>query len=187
MKQQLFTAIRLTLVCILVFSIGYPLLILGVAQLTPGRGQGQTLSDNGRTVGYALEGQSFTRDQYFWGRPSAAGYQADASAASNKGPSNPSYLQDVQNRIDTFLLHNPGVKTSQIPADLVTASASGLDPDISVEAADVQVDRIAKKRGLPVKQVADLVKRETEQPLFGLLGTTRVNVLKLNLALDALK
>ena len=187
MKQQLFTAIRLTLVCILVFSIGYPLLILGVAQLTPGRGQGQTLSDNGRTVGYALEGQSFTRDSYFWGRPSAAGYQADASAASNKGPSNPSYLQDVQNRIDTFLLHNPGVKTSQIPADLVTASASGLDPDISVEAADVQVDRIAKKRGLPVKQVADLIKRETERPLFGLLGTTRVNVLKLNLALDALK
>ena len=187
MKQQLFTALRLTGVCILVFSIGYPLLILLVAQLAPGQGQGQTLSANGRVVGYALEGQSFTSDRYFWGRPSAAGYQADASAASNKGPANPSYLQEVQNRIDTFLIHNPGVKTSQIPADLVTASASGLDPDISVEAAEVQVDRIAKKRGIPVNQVVDLVNKETERPLFGVLGTTRVNVLKLNLALDALK
>src|SRR4249919_678769 len=146
MKQHIIPAIRLTLVTIVFFCVVYPLLIWGIAQGAPAKGEGQTLSANGKTVGYALEGQSFTQDKYFWSRPSAVGYNAAGSAGSNKGPTNPDYLKDVQARIDSFLAHNPSVKKESIPAELVTASGSGLDPDISPAAAEVQVARIAKTR-----------------------------------------
>jgi K+-transporting ATPase ATPase C chain len=187
MKQHIIPALRLTLVCVVFFCIVYPLLIWAVAQAAPAKGEGEPVVINGKTVGYALEGQNFTADKYFWGRPSAVGYNAAGSGGSNKGPSNPDYLKDVQGRIDSFLVHNPGVKKADIPSELVTASGGGLDPDISPEAADIQVKRVAAARGLSEAKVAQLVKEHTQAPLLGLFGTRRVNVLQLNIWLDATK
>jgi len=187
MKQHILPALRLTLVCIVFFCGVYTLLIYGVAQAAPAKGKGEEVVVNNKTVGYKLIGQSFTQDKYFWGRPSAVGYNAAGSGGSNKGPSNPDYLQQVKDRIDSFLVHNPGVKKEDIPSDLVTASGSGEDPDISPAAATVQVKRVAAVRGIDEAKVTALVQQSIEQPLFGLLGTQKVNVLKLNIALDALK
>jgi K+-transporting ATPase ATPase C chain len=184
MKQHILPALKLTLVCVIFFCGIYTLLIFGIARLTPGKGEGETLKVQGKVVGYALEGQTFTRDIYFWGRPSAVGYNAAGSAGSNKGPSNPDYLKDVQAHIDSFLVHDPGVKKEDIPAELVTYSGSGLDPDVSREGAKVQVKRIAAARHLPEGQLNALVDRYMEKPLWGLFGPARVNVLKLNIALD---
>src|SRR5215470_3660127 len=128
MKQNVFPAIRLTLVFIVFFMGIYSLVILAGAQLAPGKGKGETVSFNNKIVGWKLLGQKFTDDKYFWSRPSAVDYNAASSGASNKGPTNPEYLKQVQDRIDTFLVHNPGVDKSEIPSDLVTASGSGLDP-----------------------------------------------------------
>jgi len=186
MKQHIIPAIRLTLVTIIFFCVVYPLVIWGIAQGTPANGEGQTLSANGKPVGYALEGQSFTQDKYFWSRPSAVGYNGAGSAGSNKGPTNPDYLKDVQSRIDSFLVHNPSVNKESIPAELVTASGSGLDPDLSPTAAQVQVTRIAKIRNLDEIKINNLINEHTEQPLFGMMGTKKINVLKLNIALDKL-
>jgi len=187
MKQHIGPALRLTLVTIIFFCGIYTVLILGIAQAAPAKGDGVTVSVNGKVVGYALEGQSFTQDKYFYSRPSAAGYNGAGSAGSNKGPSNPDYLQQVKDRIDSFLVHNPGVKKDEIPSELVTASGSGLDPDISPEAAKIQVKRIAVVRSITEDKIVALVDANTEKPLLGLLGTAKVNVLKLNIALDALK
>jgi len=187
MKQHILPAIRLTLVCIVFFCGVYTLAIYGIAQAAPAKGKGEEVTVNNKTVGYKLIGQSFTQDKYFWGRPSAVGYNAAGSGGSNKGPSNPDYLHDVQSRIDTFLVHNPGIKKEDIPSDLVTASGSGEDPDISVEAASIQVKRIAAVRGIDGTKINALVTANTEGPLFGLFGTQKVNVLKLNIALDEMK
>jgi K+-transporting ATPase ATPase C chain len=187
MKQNILPAIRLTLVCVVFFMGIYSLLILAGAQLVPGKGKGVTVSFNNRVVGWKLLGQKFTDDKYFWSRPSAVDYNAASSGASNKGPTNPDYLKQVQDRIDTFLVHNPGVKKQEIPSDLVTASGAGLDPHISVQGAYVQVDRIAKVRNLPSEQVRTLVQKHVEKPLWGLFGPERVNVLDLNIALDDMK
>src|SRR6188768_4017581 len=148
MKKNLLISLKLTLVLLVLCSALYPLLIAGIGKAAPGGGKGKTLSVNGKAVGYELIGQKFTDDKYFWGRPSAVDYNAAGSAGSNKGPSNPDYLQVVQDRIDSFLVHNPGVKKEEIPADIVTASASGLDPHISPVSAYVQVKRIATVRKL---------------------------------------
>src|SRR5476651_459874 len=132
MKTYFFPAIKLTLILLVILSGLYPLVIAGIGKFTNGHGDGETVQYKGRTVGYVLIGQKFTQDKYFWSRPSAANYQGDAGAGSNKGPSNPDYLnKDVTARIGTFLKHNPDVKRSEIPAELVTASGSGLDPDLS--------------------------------------------------------
>ena len=139
---------------------------------------------NGKVVGYANIGQHFSADNYFWSRPSAIGYNAAGSSGSNKGPSNPDYLKDVQAHIDSFLVHNPGVKKEEIPAELVTYSGSGLDPDLSPAGAKIQVKRIATVRHLDEGKLNDLVDRYTERPLLGIFGPERVNVLKLNIALD---
>jgi len=187
MKQNILPALRLTLVCILFFCGIYVLIIYGIAQTAPAKGKGETESVNNKVVGYKLIGQNFTQDQYFWGRPSAVGYNAAASGGSNKGPSNPDYLKQVQDRIDSFLVHNPGIKKEEIPSDLVTASGSGEDPDISPEAARVQIRRIAAIRHVDENKIEALVDDNTELPLLGWLGTAKVNVLKLNIALDALK
>src|SRR5436305_13361545 len=122
MKQHIFPAIRLTIVCMIFFMGIYSLIIWLPAQLGPANGKGETVSVNGRIVGWKLVGQKFTEDQYFWGRPSAVDYNAASSGGSNKGPSNPDYLKSVQDRIDSFLVHNPGIQKSKIPSDLVTAS-----------------------------------------------------------------
>ncbi len=115
------------------------------------------------------------------------GYNAAGSGGSNKGPSNPDYLAEVQARIDTFMVHNPGIQKSEIPSDIVTASGAGLDPNISVQAAKVQVKRITNIRHLNEIEIAALIESLTEKPLLGLFGIEKINVLKLNIALDNLK
>jgi len=184
MKKNLLISVKLTLLMIILCAVLYPLLIAGIGQATPGGGKGKTLSVNGKVVGYELLGQKFTDDTYFWGRPSAVDYNAGGSAGSNKGPSNPEYLQIVKDRIDTFLVHNPGVKKEEIPADLVTASGSGLDPDISPASAYVQVKRIASVRRITEEKIKLLVDQQIEKTI---LGPSKINVLKLNIALDNLK
>lgn len=169
---------------IILCAVLYPLLIAGIGKVAPGGGKGETVSVNGKVVGYEKIGQRFTNDNYFWGRPSAVDYNAAGSAGSNKGPSNPDYLQFVKDRIDSFLVHNPGIKKEEIPADLVTASGSGLDPHISPAAAYVQVKRIATVRGIAENKVRALVDRQVEKTV---LGPSVVNVLKINIALDNLK
>ncbi len=187
MKQHILPAIRLTIISIIVFVGIYSLLILGIAQAAPNKGKGETVSVNGKVVGYQLVGQSFTQDNYFWGRPSAAGYNAAGSSGSNKGPSNPDYLKQVQDRIDTFLVHNPGIKKQDIPAELVTASGSGLDPDLSPAGALVQAKRIAAVRKIDESKIDELIQKNTVKPFLGLFGPEKVNVLKLNIELDKLK
>src|SRR6185437_7920291 len=186
MKEHLLPALRLTLICVLFFCGIYTLVIVGIAQVAPQHGEGQTVMANGRVVGYELEGQAFTRDNYFWSRPSAVAYNAAGSGGSNKGPSNPDYLKDVQAHVDTFLVHNPGVKKEDIPAELVTYSGSGLAPDLSPAGAQIQVARIAAVRHLDPDQLNALVDRYPQGPLLGILGPSKVNVLKLNIALDEL-
>ena len=187
MKQHILPALRLTLVCLLVFVGLYTVLIWGIAQAAPNNGKGETVSINQKVVGYKLEGQSFTADKYFNSRPSAAGYNAAGSSGSNKGPTNPDYLKSVQDRIDTFLVHNPSVSKAAVPSELVTASGSGLDPDLSAEGAKVQVKRIAALRKLDENKINALIEQNVQAPLLGMFGTSKVNVLKLNIALDELK
>lgn len=187
MKQHILPAIKLTILCVVVFCGAYSLLILGIAQAAPNRGEGQTIEVNGKVKGYTLEGQSFTQDKYFNGRPSAAGYNAAGSSGSNKGPSNPDYLKDVQSRVDSFLVHNPSIQKENIPSELVTASGSGLDPDISVQGAMVQIARIAKARNLSEDKIKTLITQQTQKPLLGLMGTEKINLLQLNIELDKLK
>jgi K+-transporting ATPase ATPase C chain len=188
MKTNIFPAIKLTIICILFFSGVYTMVVWGMALvIAPNHGKGETLTANGKVVGYALIGQKFTDDKYFNGRPSAVDYNAAGSGGSNKGPSNPDYLATVQQRIDTFLAHNPTVKKAEIPAELVTASGSGLDPDLSPKAALVQVARIAKARSIDEQKLIQLIDKNTQQPLLGIMGPAKVNILKLNIALDLLK
>jgi len=187
MKKYVWPSLKLTLVFIILCAVLYPLFIAGVAKLAPGAGKGETVTVDGKVVGYANIGQKFTEDRYFWGRPSAVDYNAAGSAGSNKGPSNPDYLKQVQERIDSFLVHNPTVKKEEIPAELVTASGSGLDPDISPAGAKVQAKRIASVRKLVEERVLFLIEKQTEQPLLGMFGPAKVNVLKLNIELDKLK
>src|SRR5882757_2041561 len=184
MKQHILPALRLTLFCVIFFCGIYTFLIWAIARIAPDQGNGQTVSLNGKVVGYALDGQSFTQDKYFWSRPSAVSYNGAGSGGSNKGPSNPDYLKDVQSKIDSFLVHNPGINKEDIPAELVTYSGSGLDPDLSPAGVRIQVRRVAAARGLSGDKVKELVERSVEQPFLGIFGPARVNVLKLNIALD---
>jgi len=187
MKKYIIPSIRLTLTLTVLLCVIYPVIIAFAGKFSKGHGDGETITLNGRVVGYANLGQKFDKPQYFWGRPSAAGYNAAGSSGSNKGPTNPDYLKDVSNRIDTLIKYHPYLKKSDIPSDLVTASGSGLDPDISPEAAQIQVKRVAANRHLAEQQVSDLVTQHTEKPLLDLFGPQKVNVLKLNVALDQLK
>lgn len=181
MKTHLWTSVRLTVVMILLCSVVYFGIVGLIGKMAPGAGGGEKVTANGKVVGYALIGQKFTDDKYFWGRPSAVDYNAAGSAGSNKGPSNPDYLKIVQERIDSFLVHNPGVAKESIPAEMVTASGSGLDPDISPASAYVQVKRIAAIRKLQEKQLTDLIGLHVSKSFA---GPQTINVLKLNIALD---
>jgi len=192
MKSHIIPAIKLTLVCILVFVGAYTIVVWGIGQLiAPNHGNGETInylkSTNNSKYGFVNIGQTFTADKYFWSRPSAVGYNAAGSGGSNKGPTNKEYLTQVQARIDTFLVHNPSVKKSEIPVEMVTASGSGLDPHISPNSAMIQVARIAKVRNLPEDKIIALVNEHTEKPLLGIFGPSKVNVLKLNISLDNLR
>lgn len=183
MKNNIIPAIRLTLVCLVFFCGFYTLTVLGISKLAPSN---WTFSKTEKGF-YENVGQSFTSDKYFYSRPSAFGYNAAGSGGSNKGPSNPDYLAEVQARIDTFLVHNPDIRKVDIPSDLVTASGSGIDPNISVQAAKLQVKRIAKVRNISETKINQIIEQQTEKPLLGMFGTQKINVLKLNLALDNLK
>lgn len=186
MKSQLITAIRLTLVLIILLGVLYPVAIWGLAKATPQQGRGERIAANGQLY-YAHIGQLFTQQKYFWGRPSAVDYNPAASGGSNKGPANPQYLAAVQARADTLLARHKGIIRSDIPIDLITASGSGLDPHISPKAAMLQVERIAAARGIAAANLYELVKAHTEEPLLGWLGPQKVNVVRLNIALDTLK
>lgn len=183
MKTNLFPAIKLTIICLVFFSGIYTVIMLGIAQISPNGGKGNTISQNGKTY-YENIGQNFTEDKYFNSRPSAVSYNAAGSGGSNKGATNPEYLAVVQARIDTFMVHNQGVEKSNIPVELVTASGSGLDPNISIKGAIIQVKRIAKIRNISEEKILQLVDNQTEKPLSGFMGTSKINVLKLNLALE---
>ena len=187
MKKYIIQSLRLTAVMMVLLCVIYPLVVAFAGGFSKGKGGGEKVMKDGKVVGYALIGQSFTKPEYFWGRPSAVGYNAAGSGGSNKGPSNEDYLKEVSGRIDTLLKYHPYLKKADIPADMVTASGSGLDPNISEQGAIIQIKRIAAYRKLDERTVAELVVKNTEGPLFGILGPTKVNVLKLNLALDELK
>lgn len=187
MKKELLSSLLLTIVCLIFFCVVYPAIVWGIAQLTNGKGDGVTIKGANGKLYYENLAQKFTSDSYFWSRPSAVDYNAAGSGGSNKAPSNSEYLAEVQKRIDTFMVHNPGIQKADIPSDLVTASGSGLDPDISIQGAKVQVRRIAAVRHIPEDILIQLVNAHIEKPLLGLFGPEKINVLKLNMDLDGLK
>jgi K+-transporting ATPase ATPase C chain len=187
MKTLIRPAVSLFVLLSVITGLVYPGLITGVAQLAfPSAAKGSLIVKEGKPVGSELIGQNFTEPKYFWGRPSATGpmpYNASASSGSNQGPLNPALMDAVKGRVEALLAADPGNKRT-VPIDLVTSSASGLDPHISPAAADYQADRVARVRQLDAKQVRQLIARHTEGRELGLFGEPRVHVLKLNLALD---
>ncbi|HEY9256734.1 potassium-transporting ATPase subunit KdpC [Chitinophaga sp.] len=187
MKKYLWPSVKLTLLLVVLLGGIYPLFLAGVAKMAPGNGDGVKIVRNGKVVGYENIAQKFSDDKYFQPRPSTVDYNAAGSGGSNKSAGNPDYLKAVQERIDTFMVHNPDVKKADIPAELVTASASGLDPHLTPEAAYVQIPRVAKQRGIAADRLKQLVDANTKAPVLGVLGVATVNVLKLNIALDDLK
>lgn len=187
MKKYILPSLKLTAVLLILCSVLYPLLVAAFGRFSPGKGKGTTETVNGKVVGYSLIGQKFDQDKYFWSRPSAVAFNAAGSAGSNKGPTNPDYLKDVQSKIDSFLVHNPGVRKEDVPVELVTYSGSGLDPDISPKGATVQIARIAKVRNIPEEKIKALIDQHIEKSLLGILGPEKVNVLKLNIDLDKLE
>lgn len=188
MNTLLRPALTLFIALSLITGLGYPLLVTGVAQaLFPQQAHGSLVERDGHVIGSALIGQQFSDPGHFWGRPSAtapAAYNAANSAGSNLAPTAPALVEAVQARIAALRAADPG-NTAPVPVDLVTASASGLDPHISRAAADYQAARVARARGLPPERVQALVAQHTEGRWLGWLGEPRVNVLQLNLALDA--
>jgi potassium-transporting ATPase KdpC subunit len=188
--MRLWVAIRMTIVLTILTGIMYPMVMAGVAQLLfPFQADGSLVVRGGRIVGSEWIGQNFTSPGYFHGRPSAAGstgYDAADSGGSNLGPTNKALVDSVRRRLGKTLEENPGIKAARVPVDLVTASASGLDPEISPAAAEIQVARVARARGLSREAVRALVRAHIRPRWGGVLGEPGVNVLMLNLALDAL-
>jgi K+-transporting ATPase ATPase C chain len=187
MLKELLPALRINIFLTIVFGLVYPLGITGLCQaLFPHQANGSLITAGGKVIGSEIIGQNFTRPEYFHPRPSAAGdkgYDATASGGSNYGPTNKKLIDRVSASVDQFRAENPDYH-GPIPADLVTASASGLDPDISPDSARAQAARVAKARGMSPDQAAQLISQFTQSPTLGFLGEPRVNVLKLNLALD---
>jgi K+-transporting ATPase ATPase C chain len=184
MKQHLVVAIKFTIVTTLVFGLGYPLVVTGLSQwLFPKQANGSLIEKNGQVIGSRLIGQGFSGDKYFHSRPSSAGngYDAASSSASNLGPTNQQLVDRVNGEVAKLQRENPGVA---VPADLVTGSGSGLDPDISPASAEFQLSRVARVRGMSVEALRTVVAKHTQQRQFGILGEPRVNVLELNLELD---
>src|SRR5580704_3939242 len=187
MLSQLWPALRINIFLTILLGIGYPLAVTGMSQiLFPHQANGSLITKNGQVIGSELIGQNFAKAEYFQPRPSAAGndgYDATASGGSNYGPTNQKLIDRVKASVDKFHKDNPDYQ-GPIPADLLTASGSGLDPDISPASAQAQVARVAKARGISADDLNQLVAQYIKSPDLGLLGEPRVNVLKLNLALD---
>jgi K+-transporting ATPase ATPase C chain len=196
MLAQLRAALAALFSLTLITGLAYPLLVTAVAQAAfPAQANGSLVMKDGHAVGSSLIGQSFDGPGYFWGRLSATtdangkplAYNAASSVASNLGPSNPALIEQVKGRIDALEAADPqGATADPVPVDLVTASGSGLDPDITPAAADFQVHRVAKARGLPEDRVRALVAANLEERALGILGERRVNVLRLNRAMDGM-
>ncbi len=190
MLKELRPALVSFLLLTLLTGIAYPLLVTGISQVTmPGKANGSLIMKDGKPVGSSLIGQSFSDPKYFWSRPSATSpmpNNASSSSGSNLGPTNPALLDAVKARVQALRDADPG-NTQSVPVDLVTASASGLDPHISPAAADYQVTRVARLHNITPDALRKLVAEHTEGRQFGILGEPRVNVLELNLALDAIK
>lgn len=186
--RLILTAAKVTVILTLFTGLAYPLAMCGLANLLfPSQAQGSLVVHAGRIVGSQLVGQNFSSPGYFHGRPSAAGakgYDAAASGGSNLGPTNRALINTVAQRVKAVLAQNPGARAGQIPVDLVTASGSGLDPEISPAAAEFQVPRVAQARHTSVQRVRELVRRYTRPRWAGIFGEPGVNVLMLNLALD---
>ena len=187
--QHLRSAVLMVVVLTLLFGIVYPLVMTGISQaLFPAQANGSLVRDSaGNVIGSAILAQNFTQPQYFHPRPSAAGsdgYDASSSGASNLGPTNQKLIDTVRDRTDAYRQENGLAADAAVPVDAVTASASGLDPDVSPANALLQVGRVARARGMPEDQVRALVQQSTEGRTLGIFGEPRVNVLKLNLALD---
>jgi len=190
MWTQIKIAFLLLLILTVITGALYPLAVTGIAQaLFPGQANGSIVMENGKPVGSYLIGQPFDDPKYFWGRLSATGpypYNAASSSGSNLGPTNEALLKSVKDRIDALKAADPQ-NSAPVPVDLVTASGSGLDPHISPAAAEYQVRRVAKARGVEEDKVHNLVAAYTEERQLGFLGEARINVLELNLALDKLR
>lgn len=182
MKNHILSALRLTLVMLVIVGIYLGIVYAG-SKVLPTQGNAEIINYKGQKF-YTNIGQEFKSPKYFHGRPSAVNYNAAGSAGSNKGPSNEEYLQTVQKRIDTLKMQNPEMHDVKVPVELVTASGSGLDPDISPEGAAYQAKRIAKERNIPLNKIESLIAKQTEKSAF---GPSKVNVLKLNIALDEMK
>jgi K+-transporting ATPase ATPase C chain len=187
MFGQFLPALRMLVVLSVLTGVIYPYLVTGIAQLAfPRAANGSLIPGDGKVLGSSLIGQPFDDPKYFWSRPSATSpqpYNAGASSGSNQGPRNPALADAVKDRIKALRDADPDNKTP-VPVDLITASGSGLDPDISVAAAEYQLARVAKARGMPADKVRALVGESTSGRTFGILGEPRVNVLNLNLAMD---
>jgi potassium-transporting ATPase KdpC subunit len=187
MFGQFLPALRVLVVLSVLTGVVYPFVVTGIARVAfPRAATGSLIVVDGKTVGSSLIGQSFDDPKYFWSRPSATSpqpYNAGASSGSNQGPRNPALADAVKDRIKALRDADPDTK-APVPVDLVTASGSGLDPDISVAAAEYQLARVAKARGMQAAKVRALVAESTSGRTFGILGEPRVNVLQLNLALD---
>lgn len=190
MKTLIRPALTLFILLSLITGLIYPLLVTGIGQaLFPKQAAGSLIERDGKRVGSRLIGQNFTDPKYFWGRPSATGpypNNAAASSGSNLGPLNPALKEAVESRVKALRDADPD-NARPVPVDLVTASASGLDPHISPAAADYQVTRVARARGLAPETVRNLIVQQTEDRQWGIFGEPRVNVLELNLALDGLR
>ncbi|MBE3579044.1 MAG: potassium-transporting ATPase subunit KdpC [Caldanaerobacter subterraneus] len=184
MGEEIKRTIKFTLVFMVLLGLVYPFVMTGIANLLfPYQAKGSIIKVDGKPVGSELIGQKFTDPRWFMGRPSAVDYDATSSGGTNYALSNPKFHEELEKNIEEFLKKNPGVKRSEIPADIVTSSGSGLDPHISPEAAYLQVKRVAKANGLPEEVVKKLVDKNIEGRFLGLFGEPRVNVLKLNLSL----
>lgn len=186
--KNFWISIRITLAMCLLLGVGYVLVLRGVSAVAgPGDGEAETLTFDGRIVGAANVGQQFTDTRYFWGRPSAVDYNGGGSGGSNKATTNPEYLAEVEQRVQDFLAAHPYLTREEVPSEMVTASGSGLDPDISPRGAQIQVRRVAEARGLDAAAVRHLVDSLTRKPWLGLFGTEKVNVLRLNIALETMQ
>jgi potassium-transporting ATPase KdpC subunit len=186
MLAELGRGARFTLVTMILLGAGYPVVLWGIGRiLFPAQAAGSLLRrGDGSVIGSRLIAQGFTRPEYFHPRPSAVDYDAAEAGGSNDGPSNPNHLKIVQERLDQ-LTRLEGVAPARVPSEMVTASGGGLDPDIPPLAAELQARRVARARGVAVERVRELIRSHTLSPTLGFLGRARVNVLELNLALDA--